>query len=364
MKEWKKILEQGFSDVTYIKDRLHIPEEEFGQLCQIQKAFPMFINPYYLSLINWQDADDPIRKMSVPAVAELAAGGRMDTSGEHDNTVIPGMQHKYAQTVLILSTNQCAMYCRHCFRKRLVGLSSDEIAEYIGEMGQYVREHKEISNILVSGGDAFLNSNEVIRKYLEEFCDIPHLDLIRFGTRTLVVLPQRITTDPELVELLREYGKKKQIYVVTQFNHPREVTPEAQQAVRMLMEAGVVVKNQTVLLKGVNDSPEVLGELMKRVTQAGIIPYYVFQCRPVTGVHSHFQVPLHEGYKIVEGAACMQNGQGKCFRYGMSHVTGKIEILGELENGEMLFKYHQAKYEKDVSRIFTKKIEPGQCWLD
>ena len=229
----------------------------------------MFVNPYYLSLVDENDPEDPIRKLCIPADAELKAGGEMDTSGEHDNTVMTGMQHKYDATVLILSTNQCAMYCRHCFRKRLVGLSGDEIAEYISEMAQYVRQHEEINNVLVSGGDAFLNSNRTIRKYLEEFSGIEHLNLIRFGSRTPVVLPQRITTDPELVVMLTSYGKKKQIYVVTQFNHPRELTEEAAEAVHTLMG-----------------------------------------------------------------------------------------------DGNMLFKYHQAKDEKDRGRIFTSKIGEKQCWLE
>lgn len=364
MTDWKELLDNGYDDVRELAGRLHITEEELPALCKIQDMFPMFVNPYYLSLVDENDPEDPVRKLCIPADAELKAGGEMDTSGEHDNTVMTGMQHKYDATVLILSTNQCAMYCRHCFRKRLVGLSGDEIAEYISDMAQYVREHKEINNVLVSGGDAFLNSNGTIRKYLEEFSGIEHLNLLRFGSRTPVVLPQRITTDPELVDMLTEYGKKIQIYVVTQFNHPNELTSEAREAVHTLMRAGIVVKNQTVLLKGVNDRPEVLGKLLQETTAMGIIPYYVFQCRPVTGVHSQFQVPLHEAYRIVEGAKQMQSGQGKCFRYVLSHVTGKIEILGEIGDGNMLFKYHQAKYEKDRGRIFTSKIGEGQCWLD
>lgn len=364
MTDWKQLLQDGFEDIRDLAECLHIPEVKLEELCDIQDRFPMFVNPYYLSLVDKEDENDPIRKMCIPEMAEMKAGGEMDTSGEHDNTVLTGLQHKYHETALILSTNQCAMYCRHCFRKRLVGLSADETAKYIGDMAQYVREHREINNVLVSGGDAFLNSNEMIRRYLEEFTGIEHLDIIRFGTRTPVVLPQRITTDDELMAILGSYANKKKIYVVTQFNHPKEITAEAAKAVNMLMKAGIVVKNQTVLLKGINDSQEVLAELLRKVTSIGIIPYYVFQCRPVTGVHSQFQVPLHQAYRIVEGAKGQQSGQGKCFRYVLSHVTGKIEILGEMGSGEMLFKYHQAKEESDRGRIFTREIGEKQCWLD
>ncbi len=361
---WQELLQQGYDDIGELKDKLRISDEDIQKLRGIQEKFPMYVNPYYFSLIDKDDPDDAIRKMCIPSLFELDAGGAKDTSGEQDNTVITGMQHKYRQTVLILSTNQCAMYCRHCFRKRMVGLTSEETARFISDMAQYVREHKEIDNVLVSGGDAFMNSNAIINRYLEEFIDIPHLNLIRFGTRTPVVLPQRITGDPELTELLQKYAQKKQIYIVTQFNHPREVTEESRNAIRMLLRAGMIVKNQTVLLKGVNDRPEILGELLRKVVSIGVVPYYIFQCRPTAGVHSQFQVPLREAYRIVEGAKAMQDGQGKCIRYVMSHVTGKIEILGDLGDGRMLFKYHQAKYEKDSGRLFAQQVADDQCWLD
>lgn len=364
MASWKELMRDGEKDVRELAGILGISEEELPKLCDIQEMFPMYVNPYYLSLINPADRDDPIRKMCIPDNVELNSGGNFDTSGEQSNTVLTGMQHKYAKTALILSTNRCAMYCRHCFRKRLVGLSEDEIGSHIDEMVEYVKEHKEINNVLISGGDAFLNSNETLRRYLEEFSDIPHIDIIRFGTRTPVVIPQRMITDPELMDILEKYGQKKQIFVVTQFNHPNEITEEAKAAVKMLMKAGIVVRNQTVLLRGVNDTPEILGILLSKLTACGVLPYYIFQCRPVTGVHSQFQVPLHEGYRIVEGAKAKQNGQGKSIRYAMSHVTGKIEILGELNGERMLFKYHQAKYDKDLGRLFEQEIMKEQCWLD
>lgn len=208
-----------------------------------------------------------------------------------------------------------------------------------------------------------MNSNATIKRYLELFSPIDHLDLIRFGTRVPVVLPMRIYEDQELLDILNFYNQKKQIYVVTQFNHSQELTPEAYKGIQKLLKAGIMVKNQTVLLKGVNDNSQTLGALLKGLTRWGITPYYIFQCRPVSGVKAQFQVPLEEGYKIVEGAKAMQNGQGKTIRYAMSHVTGKIEILGLLPDGQMLFKYQQAKYSEDMGRIFSQKMKPGQAWL-
>lgn len=363
-REWKELLSGGFRNGSDLKEALRLSDQEVEQINTIHRLYPVYINEYYLSLIDPDDPNDPIRKMSVPSGWELSEGGSADTSGEAGNTVLPGMQHKYDETVLILSTSQCAMYCRHCFRKRLVGLSDDEIATHLGEMADYIKAHPEISNVLISGGDAFLNSNERIREYLDTFIDLQQLDLIRFGTRTPVVLPQRITTDPELQEILSEYSLRKQIYVVTQFNHPKEVTEEAVEAVKILMKLGIVVKNQTVLLNGINDTPEVLSELLKKLTACGVVPYYIFQCRPVRGVLHNFQVPLKRGARVVEEARKTQNGQGKCVRYAMSHPMGKIEILGEMGDGGMLFKFHQGKNSDHIGKIFTQDIAEDQSWLD
>lgn len=344
---------------------LGLEDGEVEELRAIEEKYPICIPDYYLKLVDPADPADPIRKMCVPCAMEFSEGGSKDTSGEADNTVVQGMQHKYHQTVMLLSTNQCAMYCRHCFRKRLVGLTSEEIAAHLDEMVAYVQEHPEIDNVLISGGDAFLNSNVLIEQYLECFSAVPHLKFIRFGTRTPVSFPQRITQDDgELPALLERYGKKKQIVVVTQFNHPRELTAEAIEAVRTLQQAGCVIRNQTVLLSGVNDDAETLAGLMSGLLSCGVIPYYVFQCRPVEGVKNQFQVPIEQGIRITDAAKGRLNGQAKSFRYVMSHPTGKIEILGKLEDGKMLFKYHEAKDDADQGRMFAKQLDAKQCWLD
>lgn len=353
-------------NITRVEDLnlyLNLTEDEKVKMNEILERYPMSITPYYLSLVDFNDPNDPIKKMCIPSLEEIDLSGSFDTSGEADNTIITGMQHKYKQTVIVLSTNHCAMYCRHCFRKRLVGLSDEEIAKHFEDMLEYVKEHEEINNILISGGDSFLNSNKKIKKFLDALCDIPHIDIIRFGTRIPVVYPERITRDNELKEILSKYGEKKQIYVVTQFNHPREVTDEASDAIKYLKEAGVIIKNQTVLLKGVNDDSKVLGDLLKKITSRGIIPYYIFQCRPVTGVKNQFQVPLKEAIDIVEGAKNLQNGQGKCFKYCMSTVRGKIEIVGKIDDNKIIFKYHQAKYEEDRGRVFIEEVDENQTWI-
>lgn len=362
MNNWKERLEKCYRSVSELKDRFSFSDEEVSRLMEIEEKYPVCIPEYYLDLIDVDDRRDPIRKMCIPDAMEFSSGGEKDTSGEADNTVVQGMQHKYSQTALIISTNQCAMYCRHCFRKRLVGLSSEEIASHLPEMRDYVSSHTEINNVLISGGDAFLNSNEVIERYLKTFMPIENIEFIRFGTRTPVSFPYRITEDEELLRILERYGRDKSIIIVTQFNHPKEISEEAVKAVKLLLSAGCMVRNQTVLLKGVNDSSDVLATLMNKLVSTGVMPYYIFQCRPVEGVKNQYQVPLVKGVSIVDEGKSRMSGPAKAIRYVMSHPRGKIEILGRVGD-ELLFKFHQAKYKEDEARIFTRPVVMDECWF-
>lgn len=347
-----------------LQDKLKLSKEETAQLNKILEKYPLSVPDYYLSLIDPSDPNDPIRKMCIPCVKELDNEGVWDTSGESDNTVVLGVQHKYPATALILSTNQCAMYCRHCFRKRMVGATEAEINKSLFDAIDYISKHSEVSNILISGGDALMLPNQTIRRYLQVFTSLKHLDFIRFGTRIPVVMPDRVIKDAELQAILSQYSARKQLILVTQYNHPKEITAESAECIRIFREMGIIVRNQTVLLRGVNDSPKTLGTLLRDLTAIGVMPYYVFQCRPVKGVKNQFQVPLEEGCRIVDEAKEMQNGQGKCFRYCMSLPQGKVEVLGSHPDGSMLFKFHQAKDAKNRSRIFSLRLEPGQSWID
>jgi KamA family protein len=314
-------------------------------------------------LIDWNDPNDPIRKIAIPSIEELNLEGVYDTSGEAENTKMPGLQHKYAETALILATNRCATYCRHCFRKRLVGLPTEEIIKRFEDAANYIANHEEINNVLISGGDPFVLSNHVIKTFLETLAKIDHLSFIRFGSRTPVTLPSRLS-DPELLALFKKYSQiDRRLYVVTQFNNPREVTPQSITAVKNLLNAGVLLSNQTVLLRGVNDDPETLATLMNRLVSIGVTPYYVFQCRPVKRVKTHFQVPICKGVGIVEQAKANCNGHSKRFKYIMSHKTGKIEILGII-NGEIYFKYHEAKNRENLGIMFKRRADEKAGWLD
>ncbi len=330
---------------------------------EIIKAHPMRVTPYYASLINWDDPEDPIRKMSVPSLGELNTDGMYDTSGESQNTKMEGLQHKYRQTALLLFTNTCAMYCRHCFRKRLVGLPSSEILHHANEAVKYIGEHKEINNVLVSGGDPLTVKTDLLGKILKQLAAIAHLDFIRIGTRVPVVDPHRIIEDHALLDLFENLThSQKRIYIVTQFNHPNELTDISKSAIQAILDRGIVILNQAVLLKGVNDDPGVLAELMAELTRVGVNPYYVFQCRPVKRVKNAFQHSIYKGYQIIEEAKKLMNGPTKRFRYALSHETGKIEIIS-MTDKEMFFKYHQAKNPADYGRFFSLPLDKETGWL-
>jgi lysine 2,3-aminomutase len=361
---WQDGLGNNVTTLEELKEYVDLSAEEGEKLQEVIDIHPMSIPRYYLSLIDPKDPNDPIRKMAVPSVDELDVSGFYDTSGEKDNTKLPGLQHKYKNTVLLLSANVCSMYCRHCFRKRMVGLSNDEVMGRFNEAYEYIAAHPEVNNVLISGGDSLILPTQVLSHLLEKLTKLPHLDYIRFGTRMVLTYPDRILKDNELLEVFQAYSKKdRRIYLSTQFNHPNEITEQSTEAVNRIIESGVIVNNQTVLLRGVNDTPETLASLQKNLVRIGVNPYYVFQCRPVKRVKNHFQVPLAEGYRIVDEARGMLDGISKRFRYAMSHEKGKIEILGTLGD-EMFFKHQQAKDPADASKFFKRKLDETAGWLD
>lgn len=377
---WEKQLQENITTAAQLREYRPLTEEEEKRLDSILNKYPMRVTRYYLSLVNWEHyEEDPIYRLCVPTIGENDLSGSFDTSGEGSNTKLPGLQHKYRETALVLTTHECAMYCRHCFRKRLVGLNEQqETATDPYAADDYIMAHPEVNNVLLSGGDAFLLPNKAIRRYLELLAPIPHLDFIRFGTRTPVTFPARITEDPELIDILHKYNQHKQIFIITHFNHPHEITEQSINAIRLLREAGIIVRNQTVLLRGINDNPQTLSDLLRKLVSIGVVPYYIFQCRPVTGVGTQFQVPLLKGWRIVESARGKIDGQAKSFRFVMSHPTGKIELVGPVPDsrGEivsdsgsvsgirMIFKYNQAKNPEDSGRIFISDIDEEQTWLD
>ncbi len=363
---WQDKLKNNITTVEQLKQYISLDNKECKTIAQIIAKHPMSITPYYMSLIRDRTSfnHDPIKRQILPQLNELNLAGSYDTSGEAKSTKLPGLQHKYEQTVLILATNRCAAYCRHCFRKRLVGLPSQEIVKRLDRAVEYIKQHREINNVLITGGDPFMLSTNILNTFLDKLMPLEHIRFIRFGTRTPVTFPSRITEDPALLRMLKTHSKKdKRIYIVTQFNHPHEITLKSTDAVNMLLESGTIINNQTVLLKGVNDNAATLADLQNNLVGIGVNPYYVFHCRPVKRVKALFQMPLYTGYIIVEEARKRLNGHSKRFKYIMSHKTGKIEIVG-IKNDCFIFKYHQARDPRNLGKIFFRKVDKRVGWLD
>ncbi|TRZ53440.1 MAG: hypothetical protein D4S01_01345 [Dehalococcoidia bacterium] len=242
-------------------------------------------------------------------------------------------------------------------------MQTKEIIERFEDAAEYIKLHEQINNVLITGGDPLVLENGIIEQILSILSEIPQLKFMRFGSRAPVTFPSRFEDD-DLLRILSRYSRPdRRIYVVTQFNHPNEITKQSIKAVDNLIKSGIIVNNQTVLLKGVNDSPMTITNLQNRLVSIGVNPYYVFQCRPVKRVKQHFQVPLCRGIEIIEKAKEHCNGHSKRFKFILSHRTGKIEILGIFDD-EIYFKYHQAKNRKKLGKIFTRPVNENAGWLD
>lgn len=344
-------------------DRLTmIPEEERERLKPITEKFVFRVNDYYLKLIDWNDPNDPIRKLVIPNEGELEEYGRWDASDEDTNYVVPGCQHKYTTTALLIVSEVCGAYCRYCFRKRLFRNDVKEAMSDVQPGIDYIVKHPEINNVLLTGGDSLILATEKLRGILEKLREIEHVKIIRLGSKIPVFNPMRIYEDEELLDVIRTYSTPEQrIYVMAHINHPREITPEARRGFQALHEAGAIVVNQTPVLKGINDDPVVLGELLDKLSWAGVTPYYFFVNRPVAG-NRDFVLTLEEVYRIVEEAKARTSGLGKRVRLSMSHTSGKIEILA-IENGKAYLKYHQSR-DGDYGKMMILDCPKDAAWFD
>lgn len=329
----------------------------------VENNYPFFANQYYLSLIDWNDPDDPIRKIIIPDKAEMVKWGFFDPSMEARNTKSPGLQHKYGATALMLISDNCGGFCRFCFRKRLFIKPEDEKIRDFSKDIEYIRNHPEISNVLLSGGDALMLPTSRLDKIISALLSIKHIKTVRIGTKMPAYDPFRITEDQSLHDMVRDNSRPgKMIYFMTQFNHPRELTKEAKEALDVLRLSGASLANQTPVLNGVNSDPETLSSLCSTLAESGNIPYYLFQCRPAVG-NRHFTVPVETTYELYEKAKRSLSGLAKRARYVMSHSTGKIEVIG-MDSEKVYMKYHQAANPGDVGRVMAFKRNPGALWLD
>ncbi len=284
-----------------VYERLRQLGANMDEIDRVKRKYPMKITRYYLSLIEHKG--DPIWKQAVPAAEELEDNFNVeDPLREEVHTPVPCLVHKYPDRVLLLASSLCAMYCRFCTRKRKVGRIQQIPMEDIFRAIDYIKEHKEVRDVIVSGGDPLMRPDDEIEEILKRLRQIPHVEIIRIGTRMPCVAPQRIT--PRLVGMLKKYHP---LFVNVHFNHPREITPESSAALNLLADAGIPLGSQTVLLRGVNDDPHVMMELMHRLIKNRVKPYYIYQCDLVKGVE-HFRTPVQTGIEIIRSLQGFTSG--------------------------------------------------------
>ena len=348
--------------LNHIEDIKQISPGERDQLAQVAKKYRFRTNEYYLSLIDWDDHDDPIRRLILPDPCELERWGNLDPSNEQSFTILPGLEHKYASTALLLVSNVCGGICRYCFRKRVFISSHGQILTDLPAALDYIEEHEEITNVLLTGGDPLVLATHKLAKYIKSLCQIDHVKIIRIGTKMPAFNPYRIIEDPVLLELIAEANSEKQVYIMTHFNHSRELTSVAVKAIKALHRAGAVLANQTPLIRGVNDDPQVMANLFRDLSFCGVPPYYVFQCRPASG-NKDYAVPVEEGYYIFEQAKAQVSGLAKRAHFVMSHISGKIEILA-VTNGHIYLKYHRAAEDEESGSFMVFESNPDAYWLD
>jgi lysine 2,3-aminomutase len=294
---WKWQVSHRIETLEELKNCINLTSEEEEGIKQSLKTLRMAITPYYLSLINLDAPNDPVRKQAIPTIAELhqVEADLLDPLHEDEDSPTPGLTHRYPDRVLFLITDQCSMYCRHCTRRRFAGQHDTESPkERINKCIEYIAKTPVIRDVVLSGGDALLINDGMLESILQRLREIPHVEVIRIGTRTPVVCPQRIT--PELCNMLKKYH---QIRVNIHFNHPNEITPESKIACERLADAGINIGNQSVLLRGVNDCPRVMKKLVCEMVKIRVRPYYIYQCDLSMGLE-HFRTPVSKGIEIIE----------------------------------------------------------------
>ncbi len=352
--------------IKYLSDIDKIAQLSKSQRINLPKVtdkYPFFANNYYLSLINWKDPDDPIKRLIIPNKHELIDWGWLDASNEKSNTIVTGVQHKYASTVLLLVNENCAGYCRYCFRKRLFIPGNKETSHDISIGLDYIRKHPEINNVLITGGDPLMLSTRRLEKIISELQKIEHIGIIRIGSKIPAYNPFRILDDPSLLKMFRKYSSRdKRIYLMCHFDHPNEFTDYSREAIFKIQKTGVICANQNPIIRGISDDPDVMSRLWNELSYIGVPQYYVFQSRPTAG-NGPFVVPIVEAYFNIEKAKLKCSGLAKRIRYVMSHESGKVEIAG-IDNRFIYLKYHRAKHSRNENRFFICHRNDNAYWLD
>lgn len=295
--DWKWQVKNRITTVEELKKIINLTEAEEKDIDAVVKNFRLGITPYYASLMDPDDPRCPVRMQAVPVLSEnhRSDADMLDPLHEDEDSPAPGLTHRYPDRVLFLITDQCSMYCRHCTRRRLAGENdAARSREDINRCLDYIRKTPEIRDVLLSGGDALLVSDNTLEYIISNLREIPHVEIIRIGSRTPVVMPMRITDD--LVNMLKKYHP---VWLNTHFNHSKEITPHAIEACRKMADAGIPLGNQSVLLRGLNDCPHVMRDLVHDLVKNRVRPYYIYQCDLSMGIE-HFRTSVAKGIEIIE----------------------------------------------------------------
>lgn len=295
--DWKWQVKNRIETLEQLNQYIKLTAEEQEGVRKSLETLRMAITPYYLSLIDPNDPNDPVRRQAIPTAAEthISPADLTDPLHEDEDSPVPGLTHRYPDRVLFLITDMCSMYCRHCTRRRFAGQNDCESpSERIQKCIDYIAKTPTVRDVLLSGGDALMVNDKMLESIIQRLRAIPHVEIIRLGSRTPVVCPQRITDD--LVNMLKKYHP---IWLNTHFNHPNEMTPEASAALAKLADAGIPLGNQSVLLRGVNDCVHIMKRLVHLLVKNRVRPYYIYQCDLSMGLE-HFRTPVSKGIEIIE----------------------------------------------------------------
>jgi len=317
MEEWEVQLRNAVTKPEQLADFVELSQEELSDISEVIKKYRMVISPYYAGLISREDDNCPIKKQCIPQLDELTNSGRMSDDPLHETaySVTPHLVHKYPDRVAFFASNMCFMFCRHCTRKNTVINSNDSISDSeFAKVLEYIQSNKNIRDVLITGGDPLTLPDEKLEKYISAFRKIEHVQTIRIGTRAIATCPVRITE--KLADMLKKYHP---IWINTQFNHPRETTPEAAKACDILLSRGIPLGNQSVLLNGINNDLDIMEKLLSELIRIRVRPYYLYQCDYVKGVE-HFITPYTQGVDIISEL------RGKISGYAIPHFI--IDVAG------------------------------------
>lgn len=357
--DWQWQVKNRITDVETLKKVINITEKEENEINQVLKKFRMGITPYYASLMDPDDPSCPIRMQAVPTIMETheSIADMEDPLAEDVDSPVPGLTHRYPDRVLFLITDQCSMYCRHCTRRRFAGQHDSEAPKDRIEKGiEYIRNTPQIRDVLLSGGDALLVSDDRLEYIIKELREIPHVEIIRIGSRAPVVMPMRITDD--LVNMLKKYHP---IWLNTHFNHPKEITEDSKEAARKMADAGIPLGNQSVLLRGINDCPYIMKDLVQKLVMMRIRPYYIYQCDLSMGIE-HFRTKVSKGIEIIESLRGHTSGFAvPTFVVDAPGGGGKIPVMPQYLISQSPTKVALRNYEGVITTYTEPQIVEKPC---